>query len=58
MHSFKDTQGREWRLEANFGSYARVHAATGVRLDDIATKEQKSLERCRIRSRSGRCSGR
>lgn len=43
MHSFKDKAGREWKVEANFGSYARVKAATGVKLYDIATEDRQSL---------------
>lgn len=43
MHSFKDRQGREWKLEATFGSYGRVKSATGVKLYDIATENRESL---------------
>ena len=43
MHTFKDKAGREWKVEANFGSYARVKAATGVKLYDIATEDRQSL---------------
>lgn len=43
MHTFKDTAGREWRLEANMGSYARVAASAGVKLYDIATESRESL---------------
>ena len=43
MHSFKDTKGREWRLEANLGSYGRVASSTGVKLWDIATENRESL---------------
>lgn len=43
MHAFKDTAGREWKIEANFGSYARVKTATGVKLYDIATEDRQSL---------------
>lgn len=44
MHTFTDNAGREWRLLGNFGNYRRVHADTGVRLDDIGTENRKSLE--------------
>jgi hypothetical protein len=43
MHLFKDNKGREWKVEANFGSYGRVKAATGVKLYDIATENRDSL---------------
>lgn len=43
MHAFKDKLGREWRIEATFGSYARVNASTGVKLHDIATESRESL---------------
>lgn len=43
MHSFKDKTGREWVVEATFGSYARVKAQTGVKLYDIATESRESL---------------
>lgn len=43
MHSFKDTKGREWRLDGNFASYGRVRDATGVKLYDIATENRDSL---------------
>lgn len=43
MHTFKDNSGREWHLSGNFDNYARVHADTGVRLDDIGTEDRKSL---------------
>lgn len=43
LHSFKDTKGREWRLEANLGSYGRVSSSTSVKLWDIATENRESL---------------
>jgi hypothetical protein len=43
MPSFKDTKGREWRLEGNFASYGRVKDQTGVKLYDIATESRDSL---------------
>jgi len=43
MRAFKDKAGREWRIEANFGSYARVKSSTGVKLYDIATESRESL---------------
>lgn len=43
MHRFRDLKGREWALEANFGSYGRVKAATGVKLYDIATENRECL---------------
>jgi hypothetical protein len=44
MKNFTDRTGRSWSLEATYASYARVRAATGVSLFDIATEERKSLE--------------
>ena len=43
MHRFRDRKNREWTLEANFGSYGRVKAATGVKLYDIATENRECL---------------
>jgi hypothetical protein len=43
MQRFRDRKGREWTLEANFGSYGRVKAATGVKLYDIATENRECL---------------
>lgn len=43
MRSFKDNKGREWTLEATFGSYGRVKSQTGVKLYDIATENRESL---------------
>ena len=43
MKLFKDSLGREWKLDANFTSYGRVRDYTGVKLYDIATESRDSL---------------
>jgi hypothetical protein len=43
MHAFKDTAGREWFLKANYLTYERVKAGTGVALYDLATESRESL---------------
>lgn len=48
MKSFTDTAGREWTLHATYTAYARIRAATGVDLGDIATT-QKCVEQMQDR---------
>ena len=43
MKLFKDSIGREWKLDGNFTSYGRVRDYTGVKLYDIATDSRDSL---------------
>jgi hypothetical protein len=43
MKLFKDSLGREWKLDGNFTSYGRVRDYTGVKLYDIATENRESL---------------
>ena len=44
MTSFKDTAGRVWLVKITLATLDRVEAATGVRLEDIATSNPLSCE--------------
>lgn len=56
MKSFRDTAGREWTIEINYTSLARVKDATGVDLTDICDPEsdghRKLAEDVRVMFRS------